>query len=152
MKWHAERKEIYTWLTAQCKKLNSPVVQVFMRPFGGRPWVILSDFREAQDIMTKRTREFDRSDFFGDLFTSLLPHHHVHMPTGDEWRSHRKLVGDLMSPGFLSEACAPQLYNTALDTINLWKEKLRLTEGRPFTAQEDVSQGALVSVSGNERL
>ena len=29
--------------------------------------VVLSDFREAQDIMTRRTREFDRSDFFGDL-------------------------------------------------------------------------------------
>ena len=45
--------------------------------------------------MTKRTREFDRSEFFGDLFTSMLPHNHVHMATGDQWRAHRKLIGDV---------------------------------------------------------
>lgn len=32
--WHRERKELFTWLTAQTVKLNSPIVQVFMRPLG----------------------------------------------------------------------------------------------------------------------
>ena len=49
----------------------------------------------------------------------------------------------LMSPAFLGEGVAPQLYNTALDMIHLWKEKSRLFKGRPFVAQHDVSHGAL---------
>ena len=142
MKWYSKRPEIYAWLSSQCVKLNSPVIQVFMRPFG-KPWVIVTDFREAQDIMAKRTREFDRSNFLGDLFRGILPVHHVHMPTGDEWKAHRKLMGDTMSPSFLHDLVAPQLYNTALDTITFWKQKTRLAEGRPFPVLDDITRGAL---------
>ena len=142
-KWQIERPELFSWMAAQCNALNSPVIQLFMRPLGGRPWVILTDFREAQDIMSRRTKEFDRSEFFGDLFTGLLPHHHVHMPTGNEWRKHRRLVADTMSPSFLNDVVAPQIYNTALDMIQLWSEKTRLARGRAFHAMDDVSRGTL---------
>ena len=58
--------------------------------------VVITDFRESQDIMTRRTREFDRSAFFGDLLYALGPSNQVHMPTGDVWRAHRRLMGDTM--------------------------------------------------------
>lgn len=133
---------VFTWISTQVVKLNSPIIQLFMRPFG-RPFVIIADFREAQDIMVHRSREFDRSTFFGDLFTAVLPNHHVHMKTGPQWKSHRRLVGDTMSTNFLSNVVAPQLYNTALDNIELWKEKIRLAQGRPFEAMDDITRGAL---------
>lgn len=64
------RQDPHNWLAEQCIALNSPVIQAFMRPFR-RPWIILTDYQEANDIMTRRTREFDRSDFFG-VSTGLL--------------------------------------------------------------------------------
>ena len=49
---------------------------MFMRPFG-KPWVIVADFREAQDIQTNRQHEFDRSTYIGEVFGPLLPGNHV---------------------------------------------------------------------------
>src|SRR5256714_6951297 len=141
-KWHAERPELYSWVVLQSTKLNSPVIQLFMRPFS-KPWVMLTDFQEAQDIMTRRTKEFGRADVVGDLFAALLPNWHVHMPMGDEWRAHRRLIGDAFTPDFLSQVAGPQIYNTALDIIRLWREKTRLANGRPFFALDDIHHGAL---------
>ena len=49
---------------------------MFMRPFG-KPWVIVADFREAQDIQVNRQDEFDRSTYIGEVFGPLLPGNHV---------------------------------------------------------------------------
>ena len=59
-----------------CIDLNSPIVQVFMRPFG-KPWVILCDFREARDIQMYRTNDFDRARMLEDMFGVLVPNCHV---------------------------------------------------------------------------
>lgn len=133
---------VFSFLAAQIVKHNSPVVQVFMRPFG-KPWVIISDFREAQDIMVRRTREFDRSAFFGDFIVPLLSDMHAALPTGDEWRAHRRLVADTMSAGFLQEVAGPQIYSSFLSTMDVWKEKMRLARGHPFKVSDDIFRGAL---------
>ncbi|KAK5122321.1 hypothetical protein LTR85_004232 [Meristemomyces frigidus] len=145
LKWHRETSEMFTFLTAQAIKHKSPVVQVFLRPFG-KPWVIVTDFREAQDIMTRRTKEFDRSAFFGDLFYNLGPGNQVHMPTGDVWRAHRRLMADTMSNAFVNDVAGPQIYSTALVMIRLWREKLRLADGYAFDASVDVGKGALDAI------
>ena len=95
-KWKAKHGDLYAYLAQLAVELNSPIFQVFMRPLG-RPWVVVMDHREAHDIMTRRTKEFDRSKFFGQAFMALLPKHHVSMPTGDEWHAHRRLVSDTVS-------------------------------------------------------
>jgi hypothetical protein len=101
----ASTKEVFQWLTLQNVKLSSPIVQVFARPFS-KPWIILSDFRESQDILMRRTREFDRSDFIGDIFRGLIPDHHLPKKSMDpEFKRNRRLLQDLMSPGFLNEVC-----------------------------------------------
>lgn len=46
-----------------------------------KPWVILADFREAQDIQMYRQGEFDRSSFLADVFGPLLPGNHVWVRT-----------------------------------------------------------------------
>lgn len=43
----------------------------------GKPWVVISDFRESQDIQLCRQGEFDRSAFLADVFGPLLPGNHV---------------------------------------------------------------------------
>jgi hypothetical protein len=43
-----------------------------------------------------------------------------------------------MTPAFLNEVAAPQLHNNFMDLVNLWSEKMRLSEGRPFEVKKDV--------------
>ena len=85
LKYREEHHEMSGFITDQLVKLNKPVIQLFLRPFG-KPWVVVADFREAQDVMLRRSREFDRSDFFSNLFTATMPACQVQMRTGEEWK------------------------------------------------------------------
>lgn len=49
---------------------------MFMRPLG-KPWVIITDFRESYDIQMNRQGEFDRSTYIKEVFGPLLPGNHV---------------------------------------------------------------------------
>jgi hypothetical protein len=40
-------KEVAPYFTQQTLKLRSPIIQLFIRPFG-KPYVLISDFREIQ--------------------------------------------------------------------------------------------------------
>lgn len=53
--YQKETGDMMQWITNQVLKHNQPVIQLFMRPFG-KPWVVVSDFRETQDICVRRTR------------------------------------------------------------------------------------------------
>jgi hypothetical protein len=146
MKYQAKTKEVFGWIAAQNIKLQSPIIQVFLRPFG-KPWVVITDFREAQDIMLRRTQEFDRSNYFGDIFLGLLPKGFVGMKsTNPEFKQHRRWLQDLMTPGFLHQVAAPHIYTACDDLVQLWAEKLRLVDGRPFAAPEDIIRAALDAV------
>jgi hypothetical protein len=140
-----ETQEMYDWLSEQNTNLNSPIVQIFSRPFS-KPWVVVSDFRETQDILMRRTKEFDRSDFTADLFAGLMPDHHIRLKTNDEYKKHRRLLTDLMTPGFLNQVAAPQVYESTMRLISLWREKVRLGGGRLFSATKDVNYCALDAV------
>ena len=99
----SETGQIFPWMVSQSVALNSPIVQLFLRPFQ-KPWVIITDFRESQDILLRRTREFDRSDFLGDVFVGLVPEFHISKKSTDEkFKSNRNLIKDLMTPAFLHE-------------------------------------------------
>lgn len=45
LKYHAETSEMLSFLVKRCKELDSPIIQVFMRPFQ-KPWVVVADGRE----------------------------------------------------------------------------------------------------------
>lgn len=99
------RGEAVKWWQQQCEKHNSPIIQLFLRPFA-RPFVVMSDFREAQDILLRRQKEFDRSDYFDDIFSGTLPYHHIHQKTTDQMKAQKRLLADTMMPAFLNEVSA----------------------------------------------
>jgi hypothetical protein len=89
------------WLVNQTIEHNSPLVQLWILPFA-KPSLVLCDFREAQDVLVRRNKEFDRSKRWLDLFSTLTPDHHIAMSTMDDrFRGNKELVRDLMSPAFL---------------------------------------------------
>jgi len=103
IKWKKDTRETFSWMTEQCRLLNAPMVQVFVKPFA-LPWVIVTDARECQDVLTRRSKEFDRSEFTTNVVMPILREHHFPFPSGPKQRAHRALLSDLMSPAFLNEA------------------------------------------------
>lgn len=139
-----DKKGVVDWLLDQAHRHNRPICQVFLRPFG-RPFVLISDFREAHDIMLRR-KEWDRSDFTIELLGGHAPYHHINQKTNQVWKTQRRLLQDLMMPKFLNNVAAPNIYASTLDLVKLWDAKERLAAGRPFSAEKDVFNASLDAV------
>ena len=104
--------------------------------------------------MARRTpREFDRSEMAVEMFEAVFPKNQSHMPTNDEWKANRKLIGDLMNTKFQSEVAAPRTYQGIVQLVELWQTRSRLAEGRPFDVKDDVKwsgmDAALAVLFGN---
>ncbi|KAK4504915.1 hypothetical protein PRZ48_002878 [Zasmidium cellare] len=136
-KYHSKTHEVISFLTKRLQELNTPICQVWVKPFS-RPWVVISDGREATDIMSRRGREFDRSNFFRDLFEALSPHHQSIMPTNDQWRYNRRLMADAMSSPFLNNVASHRLHESTSDLVSLLREKVRLAPGHVFNMYKDL--------------
>ncbi|KAJ5217448.1 cytochrome P450 [Penicillium chermesinum] len=134
-------KEIMAWMAEQSRKLNAPLCQVFVRPFA-RPWLLLADWHEAQDVLLRRGKDFDRSAFSSDLLAPAGAFH-IRFKTGDQWRAARKWLTDLMSPNFLNNVAGPAIYARTQDLVGLWQLKEKLAEGDTFSAKEDIDHVAL---------
>lgn len=63
VKHKQKHSTVFDWMTAQSLELNSPVVQIFLKPFF-QPIVVITDPRESQDVLLRRAKDFDRSNFF----------------------------------------------------------------------------------------
>ncbi|KAL0942969.1 cytochrome P450 monooxygenase [Colletotrichum truncatum] len=133
------------WMLSQIHIHNSPIVQIFPRPFS-RPWIILADFRETQDICLRRTKEFDRAPFWKDIFAGAVPDGHVHFLSDAKWKAHRRLLQDLMLPAFLDKVAGPAIYTKAEVFIKLWSRKADLANERPFKIENDLFYTALDAV------
>jgi hypothetical protein len=101
---HTRKKgEIYTWLRTQTVRLNSPIVQVAVRPFA-RPWIVLADFRETQDILTRRAKTFDRAEFMQKVFRTIIPHGMITYRSEDpNLQVNKMLVRGFMGPTVLNK-------------------------------------------------
>jgi cytochrome P450 len=124
------------------QSLNTPIIQVFIRPFS-KPLVVMEDFHEAHNVLIHQSKDFDRSDSLGDLVKGLAPDHHIHLKTDDAWKRQRRLVQDLMTPTFLHKVAGPALHANVGRMVDLWRDKARIAEGRPWHAADDINHVAL---------
>ncbi|PNP49824.1 hypothetical protein THARTR1_09354 [Trichoderma harzianum] len=124
-------------------KLNTSISQVFMFLYP-KPFVLITDFREGYDILTKRHREFDRSKRNADIFGTIGSNFHLAMQTRDpRFKGNKELVRDLMTPAFLNEVSAVHIYDIATVLVDMWAHKAAEASGRPFSAHEDIHYVAL---------
>ena len=144
LRYITSTKEVIAWFSDQCVELNSPIVQLFIRPFG-RPMIFIADWRESQDILMRR-KEFDRSNFFGEVLLGLLPKAFISMQTNDTFRHQRRLLANTMSPAFLNQVAAPRIHNAAIDLIELWHLKIKLAGNHPFFAPSDIHHMTLDAI------
>ncbi|CRK13251.1 hypothetical protein BN1723_009942, partial [Verticillium longisporum] len=123
---------------------QTPLRQVWLKPFS-RPYLLLADYREARDILTRR-REWDRSDYSISILGGVAPRHHINLKHGPAWRYHRTLLADTMAPAFLHAVAAPEIYRSATALVKLWHLKADRAAGAPFEAGGDISRTALDAV------
>ncbi|KAF6837093.1 cytochrome p450 [Colletotrichum musicola] len=76
MNYVTRTKRIFCWLTSLATRHQSAIVQAFIKP-ASLHWVVLTDPFESQDILLRRTKEFDRNSFFGELIGGILPEQHI---------------------------------------------------------------------------
>ncbi|EFQ35222.1 cytochrome P450 monooxygenase [Colletotrichum graminicola] len=134
------------WIASQCDGLKSPIFQLLMGPLS-KPIVVITDFREAEDISMRRTKHFDRGNSLGRIFGHLFPQWHLLMKTSNPlFKKQRKWLQDLMTPTFLHNVAAEPIYQSMLKVVELWEHKHRLARDRPFSAFEDIYAGALDAV------
>ncbi|GAM87660.1 hypothetical protein ANO11243_056870 [Dothideomycetidae sp. 11243] len=143
MKHVSSTSDIYMdWIKDQGSKLDTPIFQILF-PFG-RPRVIVTDHREALDVLLRRGKEFDRSMWFASLFRGTLPHSYFIMPTRDpRFKPQKKLFADTMTPTFLTNVAAKHIYDHSLTLVDLWRTKARLGQGKAFVASADINHMGL---------
>ncbi|RYP66003.1 hypothetical protein DL769_006160 [Monosporascus sp. CRB-8-3] len=118
---------------------KSPISQVFFLPFK-RPMVIVSDFRESQDLLTARSKDLERGAFNNETFGGVTPEHFISMNTSDpRFKVTRGLTNDLMTPRFLNEVSGPEIYSKMRHFVDLWRFKAQAADGRAFKAYEDLN-------------
>ncbi|KAH7245000.1 cytochrome P450 [Fusarium tricinctum] len=92
------------------------------------------------------TCEFHRSFIEGEIFSGLLPNHHIHRKSNSIWKSHRKLLQDLITQTFLHNMVALAIHVSALNLARLWSTKAKITQERPFSASGNIYHGALDAI------
>lgn len=111
------------------------------------PWVVVTDPLESQDILLRRTKEFDRSGFFGELIGGILPEQHIQFLSSDSrFKNNRNLINHLMAPTFIAQVSAPEVYKATSTMIKMWQLKCDMAKGRPFPAHRDITYLALDSI------
>lgn len=91
-------------------------------------------------------KEFDRPKMTGQVVKGLGTSHHIHLRTTPQWRSQRRLVQELMTPRFLNKVTGPAIHRDGCELITLWRAKSRITNGRPWAAEEDILSASLDGV------
>lgn len=82
---------------------GSPITQTFLGPFKP-PVIVISDFREAQDLIVRRGKDFGRGMNNRQAWSGIVPEHFIGMDDDDPRFNDRKgLLKDLMTPTFLHE-------------------------------------------------
>lgn len=162
-------ESVRPWFLEQARRHNSAIVQIFLGPLA-KPAVLISDYREVNDILSHRDADFKRGKKV-DVFRGVLPYAHPSMETFDpRFKSCLDLVKDLMAPSFLykvsfnSTLCgsthrvanrrwqvsAPHTYAVACNLLDLWQLKTQMTHGIPIDVAEDIvefSFDAIVSAA-----
>lgn len=134
------------WLTSLTTRHQSPIVQAFIKPMS-LPWVVVTDPWESQDILLRRTKEFDRSGFFGELIGGILPEQHIQFRSTDpRFKDNRNLINHIMAPTFITQVSGPAVYQSVCTLMKLWEVKCNLVRGRPFSAHNDITFWALDSI------
>ncbi|KAK3293716.1 cytochrome P450 [Chaetomium fimeti] len=140
-RYAAQNGELSSWLGELCLKHRSPVAQAFIHPFS-KPWILVADFHEAQDILMRRT-DFEKPQFLIDGLAALGSFHARYKTNDGQFKVSRQIRQDLMAPKFLNGYIGPFAHVKGLQIVKLFEAKAELASGRPFHIQKDFARVVL---------
>ncbi|EON99227.1 putative cytochrome p450 protein [Phaeoacremonium minimum UCRPA7] len=120
-------KETSETLFRICNEIQSPIAQLFFKPFS-RPYVVLNDPREVQDILI------------------VLPQCTLAQQTTPKLKAQKRLWSDVMGTGFLRRVVAPRLHDAGIDLVEYWRLKAAKNDGEAFYVYEDFECAALDAI------
>jgi hypothetical protein len=127
------------------RKLRSPLVQVFAQP-PLPPLLFMDEPREAEDILLRRNREFDRAKHSMLIIGTIMPHSSIVKKTNASWKAQRRPWMDVMSPDFLKRVVAPRLHAAGQELVELWKAKAASAHGSEVDIAHDFDTAALDAI------
>ncbi|KAL2872897.1 hypothetical protein SGCOL_011958 [Colletotrichum sp. CLE4] len=129
------------WLkffTQLLAKHDTPIAQFFAGPFD-RSHVVIADYREARDLMAKRSKDLGRGVANNITWNSVIPGHFIAMEDSHpSFKDTKFLTKDLMTPSFLHGVSAPASHKMVHKFIEMWKTKAAIANGWPFGADADL--------------
>ena len=109
-------------------------------PFS-KPLVLVADVGETRDIMMRS--DFDRSVYIIDRFP-LFGGSQIRMHTGEDWRTSRGWLKDLLTPQYMQTVAGPVIHSSVCQLVELWELSSRVAgPGRPFSMLQDLKILAL---------
>ncbi|KAK4119550.1 cytochrome P450 [Parathielavia appendiculata] len=140
--------------TVTTQKLGTPIAQLLF-PGIRKPLIILEDAREIEDIIVRRSKEFDRAPMAIDIFGPMFPRASLAQFTTPELKAQKRLWADVMNTEFLRKVAAPNIHKSTCELLELWRLKASTVfKDRAFNVLDDFKNAALdaiwVAVVGEE--
>jgi enolase len=104
----------------------------------------LSDLREIEDIVTRRSGEIDRASVMHTWFGLLAPKATIGLKSRSEgFKKQRRLWSIMLDPVFMRDVMAEKVHLVASELVELWKEKAERYGELVFDAQDDIRSATL---------
>ncbi|KUJ06423.1 cytochrome P450, partial [Mollisia scopiformis] len=137
----------FDWLSSQCIKHRSSIVQIMVPSFSTRtPVLLISDLRQIKDIIVKRVHEIDRATLIQFWFNTVVPNATTGMQTTLSFKRQRRLWNCMLTPDFLDTVATPAFEAAIRRSIELWTIKAQMTDGSSFAAYDDICRTTLESM------
>lgn len=138
-------REMTEGMFAVARKLGSPIAQLLLTAWSKRI-VVVDDPHEAEDILTRRHHEFDRSLLTSQFFIPMLPHSTISQATTPALKAQKRLWSGVMSSTFLDGVVAPRIHLSAMELVELWRIRTARAGDRSFDASGDFAKTALDAI------
>lgn len=126
------------------RNLGTPIAQALFTSFS-TPYILVDDPREVEDILVRRSREFDRPSLTSS-FRPLLPQSTIAQSTTPELKAQKRLWSDVMSADFLKRVVAPNVLASAQELIELWRIKAGREGSKSFSPAQDLECAVLDAI------
>lgn len=130
--------------TVSTQKLWAPIGQ-FLFPGIRRPFIVLEDPREIEDILIRRNKEFDVAPMAVEMYGPMFPNALVAQYSTPELKAQKRLWVDAGNAEFLRAVAAPNVHKATVNLLDLWRLKASVEAG-PFYILDDLKNSALDAV------
>lgn len=130
--------------TISTQKLRRPIGQ-FLFPGIRKPFIVLEDPREIEDILVRRNKEFDVAPMAVEMYGPMFPNALIAQYSTPELKAQKRLWVDAGNAEFLRAVVAPNVHRATVNLLDLWRLKASI-EARPFYILDDLKNSALDAV------